>query len=60
MNQVTKIILSLAVMAAVIGYTIFNFVSGEISMTYFVVFMAILCIPFMNMINILIRELKDK
>jgi len=60
MNQIIKIILSLVLMAAVIGYTIFNFVTGKISMVYFVVFMAILCIPFLNMINILIRELKEK
>ena len=60
MSNITKMILSLVVMAAVIGYTVFNFLRGQISMTYFLVFMAILCIPFLNMINLLIQELKNR
>ena len=60
MDNVKKMILTLIFMAAVIAYTVSNYISGKISMTYFVVFMAILCIPFLNMVNILIRELKNR
>jgi len=60
MNNITKTILTILAMVAVIGYTIFNYVSGRIDTMYFFVFMAILCIPLLNMINILIREWKNK
>jgi len=60
MNDRTKTLLTILAMAAVIGYTIFNYVSGRIDTMYFFVFMAILCIPLLNMINILIREWKNK
>ena len=60
MNERTKVFLSILTILAVIGYTIFNYATGKINGTYFWVFMAILCIPLMNMVNILIREWKDK
>ena len=60
MDNLKKALLTLLVMAAVIGYTIFNYVTGKISMMYFLVFMVILGIPFLNMINILIQELKNR
>ena len=60
MSNIAKTILTLVVMAAVIGYTVFNFLQGQISITYFLVFMAILCIPFLSMINLLIQELKNR
>ena len=60
MNKIPKMILTLCAMAAVIGYTLFNFSTGKISMTYCVVFLAILGIPFINILNILIQELKNR
>ena len=60
MNKLTKIILSLLLMTAVIGYTIYNFVIGQTEQVSFVVYMVILGIPFVNMINLLIQEWKNR
>lgn len=60
MNQLTKIILAIVLMVAVIGYTVFNYISGKIDLVYFLVCVAIVGLPLANMINIMIRELKDK
>ena len=60
MNNITKSLLTLLLMAAVLGYTIFNYLTGKISMTYFLVFAVILGIPFVNLVNILLQELKNR
>lgn len=60
MNDLTKTFLTILAMVAVICCTIFNFISGKIDTMYFVVLMAILCIPLVNMVNILIRDWKNK
>ena len=58
MNNVKKAFLTLILIVAVLAYTVFNFVSGKISMSYLLVFSVILGIPFVNILNILIQELK--
>ena len=60
MNKLTKIILSLLQMAAVIAYTVYNFTAGKTDQFDFLVYLVILGIPFVNMINILIQELKNR
>ena len=60
MNKLTKILLSLLLIAAVMGYTVYNYLTGKTDMFSFLVFAAILGIPFVNMINILIQELKNR
>jgi len=60
MSKVTKTVLVLLLMAAVIGYTIFNYVTERTDPTAFLIYMVILSIPFVNMVNILIQELKNR
>ena len=60
MNKLTKLILSLLLMTAVMGYTIYNFVTGRTEQVSFLVYMVILGIPFVNMVNLLIQELKNR
>jgi len=60
MKEKTKMILTLVTIAAVMAYTVFNFITGEISMSYFMIFAVILGIPFLNILNLLIQELKKK
>ena len=60
MNQLTKIILTIIAMLAVIGYTVFNYISGKIDLVYFLVCIAIVGFPLANMLNIMIREWKNK
>ena len=60
MNSITKILSTLLLMAAVMGYTIYNYITGKIDTTYLLVFVVILGIPFVNIINILIRDWKNK
>ena len=60
MNNIKKIILMIIVMVAVIGYTIFNYVSGKTDLVFFLVCIVIVGLPLANMINILIQELKKK
>ena len=56
MNKTAKTLLTLLLMAAVIAYTIYNYLSGGTNQTTFLVYMVILGIPFVNMIRILIQE----
>ena len=60
MNNFKKAFLTLILIVAVLAYTVFNFVRGEISMSYLLVFSVILGIPFVNIVNILIQELKNR
>ena len=55
-NHIATIVL----MLAVIGYTIYNYVSGRTDFTIFVVCMMLLCLPLLNIIRILIRDWKNK
>ena len=60
MNQITKILLTLAAIAAVLGYTVYNYVAGQRDLTFLMIVTVILGIPFVNLLNILIQELKKK
>jgi hypothetical protein len=60
MNKLTKIMLSLLLIAAVMAYTVYNFTSGKTDQFTFLVYLVILGIPFVNMVNILIQELKNR
>ena len=60
MNKLTKILLALLLMAAVIAYTVYNYVNGRTEQFAFFVYIVILGIPFVNMVNILIQELKNR
>ena len=60
MNKLTKLTLSLLLMTAVMGYTIYNFATGQTEQFSFLVYMVILGIPFVNMVNLLIQELKNR
>jgi len=60
MNKLTKIILALLLMAAVIAYTFYNYAVGRTEQFAFLVYIVILGIPFVNMVNILIQELKNR
>jgi hypothetical protein len=55
-NKTAKTLLTLLLMAAVIAYTIYNYIPGRTNQTTFLVYMVILGIPFVNMIRILIQE----
>ena len=60
MNKITKALLTLLAMAAVIAYTVYNYVSGRTNQMTFLVYMGVLCIPMLNMVNLLIQELKNR
>ena len=60
MDTVKKSILTIVVMLIVMVYTVINYASGRIDLVMFVVCMAIMGIPMLNMINLLIQEIKKK
>ena len=60
MNKLTKTFLSLLLILAVMAYTVYNFTAGKTDQFSFLVYLVILGIPFVNMLNILIRELKNR
>ena len=60
MNTVGKAVATMILMAAVMAYTVFNYSTGKIDMTTFVVCMLIMGIPMFNMVNILIQNWKNK
>ena len=60
MNKLTKTFLSLLLIAAVMAYTVYNFLAGKTDQFAFLVYLVILGIPFVNMLNILIQELKNR
>ena len=60
MKSFAKPLGTIALMLVVIGYTIFNYVHGKIELPMFIVSMAILCLPLINMVNLLIQEWKKK
>ena len=45
---------------AVMAYTVINYAKGNTPQGTFLVYMILLLIPFMNMLNILIREWKKR
>ena len=60
MENTKKAVVTILVMVAVMAYTVFNYANGRIDMPMFLVSMAILGIPLVNMINLLIQEWKKK
>ena len=60
MNKITKILLALLLMTAVLAYTVYNFMIGQTNQFSFFVYVAIMGIPYVNMVNILIQELKNR
>ena len=60
MNKTGKAILTILAMLAVLAYTAFNYASGKTTLAMFLVSVAILGIPMVNMINILIQERNEK
>ena len=60
MNIVKKSILTIVTILAVMAYTVWNYASGRTDTVMFLVCMAIMGIPLVNMINLLIQERKKK
>ena len=60
METKMKAILTIVTMLMGMGYTVWNYVSGKTDLVMFLVCMAIMGIPMVNMINILIEEWKKK
>ena len=60
MDTVKKSIFTILVMLAVMAYTVWNYVNGKTDLVMFLVCMAIMGIPLVNMINLLIQEWKKK
>lgn len=60
MKTAGKTIGLIVLMVAVMGYTVFNYTAGKIDMSMFLCSMVIIGIPLFNMVNILLREWKNK
>ena len=60
MDSKAKGLLVILAMLAALVYTVINYLSGKIDTMFLLVCFAILGIPMMNMINILIRDWKNK
>ena len=58
MERKLKPILTILTVLIVMGYTVWNYVSGKTDFVMFAVCMVIMGIPLVNMINILIQEWK--
>ena len=60
MSKIAKMLLTLLAMLAVLGYTYYNYATGERDLTFLLVCVVILGIPFVNILNALIQELKNR
>ena len=60
MPTIVKIIGTILLVLAVMGYTIFNHISGKTDKTFFLVSMGLLSYVLLGMINQLIQYLKKK
>lgn len=60
MENVKKGIFAILVILAVMAYTVWNYVQGKTDLVMFLVCMAIMGIPLVNMINLMVQELKKK
>ena len=58
MENKLKAVLTIVTMLMVMGYTVWNYVSGKTDFVMFLVCMVIMGIPLVNMVNILIEERK--
>ena len=59
MKPNTKAILTLLLVAAVIGYTVYNYATGKTELSTFLIFMAILVVPMFNIVKILLGQKED-
>ena len=57
MSKIAKMLLA---MTAALGYTFYNYMTGSRDLTFLVVCIAVLGFPFVNILNLLIQELKNK
>lgn len=60
MNKIAKMVLTLMGILAVLGYTYYNYVTGQRDLTFLIVCVVVLGIPFVNILNLLIQELKNR
>ena len=58
MKSHAKTLGTIVLMLAVIGYTVYNYLHGKIDSAMFLVSVAILALPLINIINLLIQEMK--
>ena len=56
MNEKGKILGSLLLILAVMGYTVFNYVSGNTTLGYFLAYMAVLSFPLVGILSNLFRK----
>jgi len=59
-NSIPRIVGSLLIMAAVLVYTVSNYMKGLTPPGTFLVYIIILLLPVANMLNILFQELKKR
>lgn len=60
MDNIKKAIMTIIVTLIVMVYTIVNYMNGKIDFLMFIVSMGIMGVPLLNMINLLIQELKKR
>ena len=60
MNNTAKALLTILAMAAVLVYTIVNYINGKTELIFLAVAMAVLGLPMVSMINLLVQEWKKK
>lgn len=59
MKSLGRLILSVLLILAVMGYTIYNYSTGRTDFSMFLVSMAVLCLPLFNMVRLAIQEWRD-
>ena len=60
MDNIKKAIMTIIVTLIVMVYTIVNYMNGKIDFLMFIVSMGIMGVPLLNMINLLVQELKKR
>ena len=60
MDTIKKSILTIVTILIVMAYTVWNYATGKTDTVMFLVCMAIMGLPLVNMINLLIQEWKKK
>ena len=60
MSNIAKAIMTIAITLAVMAYSVWNYVNGKTDLVMFVVCMAIMGMPMLNMIRLLIEEGRKK
>lgn len=60
MDSVVKTVVMLIFMAAIIGYTVFNYMTGKLSGENFFLYMLVMLIPLIGMANSMIQKWKNR